>query len=129
MCHSHTLLLVDLMYELFKHLIIVIIVPAQVNIWYITPTAVFYIKEIDHNLYYNSPAHHFNSEAFAEGRRLITDGVASIKANIQKENFLAARETLGRVLHTLQVRGERGGGGGERGDMGIYNSTVHSTGS
>uniref|UniRef100_A0A673VTR7 von Willebrand factor A domain-containing protein 7-like n=1 Tax=Salmo trutta TaxID=8032 RepID=A0A673VTR7_SALTR len=50
----------------------------------------------------NSPAHHFNSEAFALGRRLITDGVASIKANIQKENFLAARETLGRVLHTLQ---------------------------
>uniref|UniRef100_A0A8C7NVN5 von Willebrand factor A domain containing 11 n=1 Tax=Oncorhynchus mykiss TaxID=8022 RepID=A0A8C7NVN5_ONCMY len=50
----------------------------------------------------NSPAHHFNSEAFALGRRLITDGVASIKANVQKENFQAARETLGRVLHTLQ---------------------------
>uniref|UniRef100_A0AAZ3R5M4 VWA7 N-terminal domain-containing protein n=1 Tax=Oncorhynchus tshawytscha TaxID=74940 RepID=A0AAZ3R5M4_ONCTS len=50
----------------------------------------------------NSPAHHFNSEAFAEGRRLITDGVASIKANVQRENFQAARETLGRVLHTLQ---------------------------
>ncbi|XP_071264685.1 von Willebrand factor A domain-containing protein 7-like [Salvelinus alpinus] len=52
----------------------------------------------------NSPAHHFNSEAFALGRRLITDGVASIKVNVQKENFLAARETLGRVLHTLQTR-------------------------
>uniref|UniRef100_A0A8C7H3I7 von Willebrand factor A domain-containing protein 7 n=1 Tax=Oncorhynchus kisutch TaxID=8019 RepID=A0A8C7H3I7_ONCKI len=50
----------------------------------------------------NSPAHHFNSEAFAEGRRLITDGVASIKANVQMENFQAARETLGRILHTLQ---------------------------
>lgn len=50
----------------------------------------------------NSPAHHFNSEAFAEGRRLITDGVVSIKANVQRENFQAARETLGRVLHTLQ---------------------------
>ncbi|KAK6324587.1 hypothetical protein J4Q44_G00039290 [Coregonus suidteri] len=50
----------------------------------------------------NSPAHHFNSEAFSEGRHLITDGVASIKANIRKENFQAARETLGRVLHTLQ---------------------------
>uniref|UniRef100_A0A3B5AIB1 von Willebrand factor A domain-containing protein 7-like n=1 Tax=Stegastes partitus TaxID=144197 RepID=A0A3B5AIB1_9TELE len=46
--------------------------------------------------------HHFNSEAFMEGRSLITEGVAAIKANIRKENFQAARETLGRVLHTLQ---------------------------
>ncbi|XP_014876907.1 von Willebrand factor A domain-containing protein 7 isoform X1 [Poecilia latipinna] len=50
----------------------------------------------------NSPPHHFNSEAFLEGRGLITEGVVAIKANIQKENFKAARETLGRVLHTLQ---------------------------
>ncbi|XP_008406129.1 von Willebrand factor A domain-containing protein 7 isoform X2 [Poecilia reticulata] len=50
----------------------------------------------------NSPPHHFNSEAFLEGRGLITEGVVAIKANIQKENFKAARETLGRVLHTVQ---------------------------
>ncbi|XP_054897241.1 von Willebrand factor A domain-containing protein 7 [Poeciliopsis prolifica] len=50
----------------------------------------------------NSPPHHFNSETFLEGRGLITEGVAAVKANIQKENFKAARETLGRVLHTLQ---------------------------
>ncbi|XP_071368652.1 von Willebrand factor A domain-containing protein 7 [Centroberyx affinis] len=50
----------------------------------------------------NSAPHHFNSEAFVEGRRLITNGVASIKANLRNENFQAARETLGRVLHTLQ---------------------------
>uniref|UniRef100_A0A3B5LXW9 Uncharacterized protein n=1 Tax=Xiphophorus couchianus TaxID=32473 RepID=A0A3B5LXW9_9TELE len=48
------------------------------------------------------PPHHFNSEAFLEGRGLITEGVAAIKANIRKENFKAARETLGRVLHTIQ---------------------------
>uniref|UniRef100_A0A3Q1H4H9 von Willebrand factor A domain containing 11 n=1 Tax=Acanthochromis polyacanthus TaxID=80966 RepID=A0A3Q1H4H9_9TELE len=46
--------------------------------------------------------HHFNSEAFLEGRSLITEGTAAIKANIREENFQAARETLGRVLHTLQ---------------------------
>lgn len=50
----------------------------------------------------DSAPHHFNSEAFLEGRGLITAGVASIKANLRSENFQAARETLGRVLHTLQ---------------------------
>ncbi|KAI3352264.1 hypothetical protein L3Q82_005241 [Scortum barcoo] len=50
----------------------------------------------------NSAPHHFNSEAFLEGRGLITEGVGTIKANIRKKNFQAARETLGRVLHTLQ---------------------------
>ncbi len=52
-----------------------------------------------------SAPHHFNSEAFLKGRGLITEGVEAIKANIGEENFQAARETLGRVLHTLQVRG------------------------
>ncbi|GAA6216347.1 von Willebrand factor A domain-containing protein 7-like [Lates japonicus] len=50
----------------------------------------------------NSAPHHFNSEAFLGGRRLITEGMVAIKANIRKENFQAARETLGKVLHTLQ---------------------------
>lgn len=51
-----------------------------------------------------SAPHHFNSEAFIEGRALITQGMGVIKANVKKANFQAARETLGRVLHTLQVR-------------------------
>ncbi|XP_017272317.1 von Willebrand factor A domain-containing protein 7 isoform X2 [Kryptolebias marmoratus] len=50
----------------------------------------------------NSPPHHFDSEAFLEGRSLIMEGMSAIKANIREENFKAARETLGRVLHTLQ---------------------------
>lgn len=50
-----------------------------------------------------SDPHHFNSEAFLEGRSLILEGMAAIKANVRNENFQAARETLGRVLHTLQV--------------------------
>lgn len=52
-----------------------------------------------------SAPHHFNSENFVQGRTLIMEGMAAIKANIGKENFKAARETLGRILHTLQVRG------------------------
>ncbi|XP_068177577.1 von Willebrand factor A domain-containing protein 7 [Antennarius striatus] len=50
----------------------------------------------------NSAPHHFNSEAFQEGRLLIMEGMASIKASIRSKNFKAAREMLGRVLHTLQ---------------------------
>ncbi|XP_072533297.1 von Willebrand factor A domain-containing protein 7-like [Salminus brasiliensis] len=50
----------------------------------------------------SSDRHHFNSETFTEGRALITQGMAAIKANIRNGNFQAARETLGRVLHTLQ---------------------------
>ncbi|XP_039469453.1 von Willebrand factor A domain-containing protein 7-like [Oreochromis aureus] len=50
----------------------------------------------------NSAPHHFNSEAFLEGRSLITQGMVTIKINIHNENFQAARTTLGRVLHTLQ---------------------------
>uniref|UniRef100_A0A668S8L1 von Willebrand factor A domain containing 11 n=1 Tax=Oreochromis aureus TaxID=47969 RepID=A0A668S8L1_OREAU len=50
----------------------------------------------------NSAPHHFNSEAFLEGRSLITQGMVTIKASINNENFQAARTTLGRVLHTLQ---------------------------
>ncbi|XP_028256290.1 von Willebrand factor A domain-containing protein 7-like isoform X1 [Parambassis ranga] len=49
-----------------------------------------------------SDRHHFNSETFFEGRGLITEGVMAIKANIRQENFQAAREILGKVLHTLQ---------------------------
>ncbi|XP_044046128.1 von Willebrand factor A domain-containing protein 7 [Siniperca chuatsi] len=56
---------------------------------------------VDRN-FVNSAPHHFNSEAFLEGRGLITEGMVAVKANIRQENFQAARETLGRVLHTLQ---------------------------
>ncbi|KAJ8262877.1 hypothetical protein COCON_G00153340 [Conger conger] len=44
--------------------------------------------------------HHFTGS-----RALITDGMASIKANIRQENFISARFTLGKICHTLQVRG------------------------
>lgn len=51
-----------------------------------------------------SAPHHFNSETFVEGRWLIIEGLATIKSNIRLQNFKAARETLGRTLHVLQVR-------------------------
>ncbi|XP_058497636.1 von Willebrand factor A domain-containing protein 7 [Solea solea] len=50
----------------------------------------------------NSAPHHFNSETFNEGRGLILEGMGAIKANIRSESYKAAREALGRVLHTLQ---------------------------
>ncbi|XP_074484871.1 von Willebrand factor A domain-containing protein 7-like isoform X2 [Sebastes fasciatus] len=56
---------------------------------------------VDRDFVYSAP-HHFNSETFLEGRSLIMEGMGAIKAAIRMENFQAARETLGRVLHTLQ---------------------------
>ncbi|XP_077102559.1 von Willebrand factor A domain-containing protein 7 [Siphateles boraxobius] len=50
----------------------------------------------------DSAPHHFNNEAFAEGRNLIAQGTAAIKANVRTDNLQSARETLGRVCHTLQ---------------------------
>lgn len=49
-----------------------------------------------------SNQHHFNSETFTEGHSIIRSGIAAVKANIRQGNLQAARETLGRVLHTLQ---------------------------
>ncbi|TRY84713.1 hypothetical protein DNTS_001220 [Danionella cerebrum] len=49
-----------------------------------------------------SASHHFNNEEFKEGRNLIIQGMAAIKANVRSDNLQSARETLGRVAHTLQ---------------------------
>eukprot|EP00063_Salmo_salar_P062650 XP_014037485.1 PREDICTED: von Willebrand factor A domain-containing protein 7-like [Salmo salar] len=46
--------------------------------------------------------YHFDGETFVEGRKLITDGVSSVKASIKQENFEEARQKLGDILHTLQ---------------------------
>ncbi|KAM9792587.1 von Willebrand factor A domain-containing protein 7-like [Neosynchiropus ocellatus] len=50
----------------------------------------------------DSAPHHFNSEAFLKGRGLIMERLASIKANVRSENYRAARESLGTILHVLQ---------------------------
>ncbi|XP_067260622.1 von Willebrand factor A domain-containing protein 7-like [Chanodichthys erythropterus] len=56
---------------------------------------------VDRDLMSSAP-HHFNNEAFTEGRNLIIQGIAAIKANVRTGNFKSARETLWRVCHTLQ---------------------------
>ncbi|KAI1887898.1 hypothetical protein AGOR_G00195230 [Albula goreensis] len=52
--------------------------------------------------YVLSDRHHFDRESFTDGRKLITEGMASVKANIQQEDFIPARLTLGKIFHTLQ---------------------------
>ncbi|XP_037543286.1 von Willebrand factor A domain-containing protein 7-like [Nematolebias whitei] len=45
---------------------------------------------------------HFDKEMFTEGRRIITEGLTAVKASNKKENYEAAREQLGEILHPLQ---------------------------
>lgn len=46
---------------------------------------------------------HFDKEMFTEGRSIITEGLAAVKASNKKENYEAARAQLGEILHPLQV--------------------------
>ncbi|KAA0722105.1 von Willebrand factor A domain-containing protein 7 [Triplophysa tibetana] len=62
---------------------------------------------VDRNFMSSAP-HHFNNEAFSEGRNLIIQGIAAVKANVRADNLQSAREMLtegrlGRLCHTLQV--------------------------
>ncbi|XP_069395717.1 von Willebrand factor A domain-containing protein 7-like [Paralichthys olivaceus] len=45
---------------------------------------------------------HFDEEMFVQGRRIIAEGVQAVKASNKQENFEAAREKLGEILHPLQ---------------------------
>lgn len=51
-----------------------------------------------------SARHHIDDEAFREGRDLITQGVAAVKAGIQRGSYISARVALGALCHTLQVQ-------------------------
>ena len=51
----------------------------------------------------SDPEYHFDNEKFAEGRRIITGGLAIVKASNKEMNFEAAREKLGEITHPLQV--------------------------
>ncbi|XP_010903895.2 von Willebrand factor A domain-containing protein 7-like [Esox lucius] len=46
--------------------------------------------------------YHFDNEMFVVGRKLITDGMNSVKSSTKQGNFETARQTLGGILHTLQ---------------------------
>ncbi|XP_040907014.1 von Willebrand factor A domain-containing protein 7-like [Toxotes jaculatrix] len=45
---------------------------------------------------------HFDEEMFVQGRRIITEGIQAVKASNKQENFEAARQQLGEILHPLQ---------------------------
>lgn len=47
-------------------------------------------------------AYHFDNENFTAGKKIITDGLSAVKASNKLQNFEAAREQLGTILHTLQ---------------------------
>ncbi|XP_061658646.1 von Willebrand factor A domain-containing protein 7-like [Syngnathoides biaculeatus] len=45
---------------------------------------------------------HFDDESFVGGRDIITSGLRTVKANNVQQNFEAAQEILGMILHPLQ---------------------------
>lgn len=54
----------------------------------------------------SEPEYHFNNEKFKMGKKLITDGITKITGQVMSQSFDDARETLGKILHTLQVSEE-----------------------
>ncbi|XP_061595746.1 von Willebrand factor A domain-containing protein 7-like [Cololabis saira] len=67
--------------------------------------AIFFIQlrnirvDIRHAL---NASFHFDDENFIQGRRIITEGITAVKASNKQENYEAAREILGQILHPLQ---------------------------
>ncbi|XP_026795878.3 von Willebrand factor A domain-containing protein 7-like [Pangasianodon hypophthalmus] len=47
-------------------------------------------------------SYHFDNEEFLSGRDLITKGVSAVKDSVKQQSYQAAREALGKILHTLQ---------------------------
>nr|XP_015817322.2 von Willebrand factor A domain-containing protein 7 [Nothobranchius furzeri]XP_054586738.1 von Willebrand factor A domain-containing protein 7 [Nothobranchius furzeri] len=48
------------------------------------------------------PHYHCDEEKLREGQKLITDGLAAVKAANDQQNYVSAASILGRALHTLQ---------------------------
>ncbi|XP_026795889.3 von Willebrand factor A domain-containing protein 7-like [Pangasianodon hypophthalmus] len=47
-------------------------------------------------------SYHFDNEEFLSGRDLITKGVSAVKYSVKQQSYQAARDALGKILHTLQ---------------------------
>lgn len=45
---------------------------------------------------------HFDDEMFVQGKRIITEGMIAVKASNKMENYEAARQKLGEIMHPLQ---------------------------
>ncbi|KAL7390224.1 hypothetical protein ABVT39_017352 [Epinephelus coioides] len=58
-------------------------------------------KRVDYFLFFLA-RYHMDNEQILEGRKIITDGLAAVKASNREQNFEAAREKLGQILHPLQ---------------------------
>ncbi|KAL7389865.1 hypothetical protein ABVT39_011242 [Epinephelus coioides] len=58
-------------------------------------------KRVDYFLFFLA-RYHMDNEQILEGRKIITDGLATVKASNKEQNFEAAREKLGQILHPLQ---------------------------
>ncbi|XP_058242002.1 von Willebrand factor A domain-containing protein 7-like [Hemibagrus wyckioides] len=78
---------------------------------YSSDSAKDFQKSIDEINHYNAwvdfwhfftARYHFDSEEFFAGRDLITEGLFAVKYSIKEQNYQAAREALGKILHTLQ---------------------------
>ncbi|KAF4090722.1 hypothetical protein AMELA_G00055150 [Ameiurus melas] len=46
--------------------------------------------------------YHFDNELFLPGRQILTNGLSAVKYNVKQQSYQAAREELGKILHTLQ---------------------------
>lgn len=46
---------------------------------------------------------HFDDERFVQGKKIIIEGIQAVKASNKLENYEAARQNLGEILHPLQV--------------------------
>ncbi|KAF4115314.1 hypothetical protein G5714_002803 [Onychostoma macrolepis] len=73
---------------------------ASSHVFYLAITQIFLSNAVQ--LFALSEAHHIHNEAFSEGRDLITQGVAAVKASVLKGSYIPARNTLGALCHTLQ---------------------------
>lgn len=69
-------------------------------------SSINYINEhnafVDIKHFFNAP-YHFDNEEILAGRELITEGRFAVKYSVKEQNYQAAREALGKILHTLQV--------------------------
>uniref|UniRef100_A0A3Q1J284 VWFA domain-containing protein n=2 Tax=Anabas testudineus TaxID=64144 RepID=A0A3Q1J284_ANATE len=58
-------------------------------------------RQVDISHFFDA-SYHCDDEQLAEGRKIITDGLSAVKASNKLNNYKAAREQLGTLLHTLQ---------------------------
>ncbi|XP_058625706.1 von Willebrand factor A domain-containing protein 7-like isoform X1 [Onychostoma macrolepis] len=75
---------------------------ASSHVFYLVITQIFLSNAVIDQLFALSEAHHVDNEAFSEGRHLITQGVAAVKASVLQGSYFSARNTLGALCHTLQ---------------------------